>query len=546
MRDQTAQHSLRFGNQETVPRRQPFQVFVQQRLQGPQIGRHVAIGRVDDDGGPLHHMVAGEEQLFFLQQKAQVVGGVARRVDHAQRGVVASRDAVPMLRQMRRAEVGVLPRRVVGDAAPHRRAGSPRKCRRAGRVVAVGVGDEDALDAARRCQRGHGSQHDLQVVAAGSGDLGTRVDQRPALATADQVAVGARPGHRPRVGRGDAQDARRQLHHAAGPQRAVHIAAAGRVEAADFGIGPFVRQHHARAIAGDGAARHHQRHLRLRTHPGQRCGGGVVLLQIAQQLARHWQQLQATRTVQRLRRGQPHQFYRLGEVGLGLLACRRPRGEEAGVEALRAAHRGEPVRAVDKAAQVELQTRGGAELGHARLARLHANAPGLQCRQVDVAHRQQQTHFLEGLAHRSDGVVEPAQRHTQLPAGAGVVGAQAVPVGSTVACVELTTREDGGTAALVAGTLGSAQHQHLDALRAIAQQQQRCRQSRVGRRGVSGGAHLATPLLRSAAISCALKPASASTSAVCAPVSGAGRGSAAGVRSKRGAGAGCTTPPTLT
>ena len=49
-----------------------------------EIGRHVAIGRVDDGGAAVQDVVAAEQQAVFFEQQAQVVGRVAGRVDDAQ------------------------------------------------------------------------------------------------------------------------------------------------------------------------------------------------------------------------------------------------------------------------------------------------------------------------------------------------------------------------------------------------------------------------------------------------------------------------------
>jgi hypothetical protein len=46
--------------------------------------------------------------------------------------------------------------------------------------------------------------------------------------------------------------------------------------------------------------------------------------------------------------------------------------------------------------------------------------------------------------------------------------------------VQHAAGKDGGAAAQIAVALGAAQHQHFQALRAVAQQQQRCRPARVG------------------------------------------------------------------
>jgi hypothetical protein len=113
--------------------------------QRSQVGRHVAVGRVDDDGGALHHVVAGEQRLLFFQQVAQVVGRMARRVDDAQRAAGPSSRRSPCAGW----RSGAKPRPATagaGAAAPDtaRRWPAASAARRAnGRLVRVR--DEDAL-----------------------------------------------------------------------------------------------------------------------------------------------------------------------------------------------------------------------------------------------------------------------------------------------------------------------------------------------------------------------------------------------------------------
>ncbi len=55
-----------------------------QPVERRQVVAHVAVGRRDDGGAAVEHMVAAEQQAVVGQQQAQVVGGVARHVDDAQ------------------------------------------------------------------------------------------------------------------------------------------------------------------------------------------------------------------------------------------------------------------------------------------------------------------------------------------------------------------------------------------------------------------------------------------------------------------------------
>ena len=55
-----------------------------ERVQRIQVGRHVAVGRIDHRGAAVEDVVAREQQAVFQQHQAQVVGGVAGRVDDLQ------------------------------------------------------------------------------------------------------------------------------------------------------------------------------------------------------------------------------------------------------------------------------------------------------------------------------------------------------------------------------------------------------------------------------------------------------------------------------
>ena len=86
MRDDRRHRLARPRHQEAVARREPVELEIEQRAQRRDVRRHVAVGRIDDDRRRLHHVVAGEERLLLLEQVAEVVAGVAGRVDRRSDG----------------------------------------------------------------------------------------------------------------------------------------------------------------------------------------------------------------------------------------------------------------------------------------------------------------------------------------------------------------------------------------------------------------------------------------------------------------------------
>ena len=55
-----------------------------QAVQRIKVGAHIAIGWINHGGAAVEDVVAAEQQAVFEQQQAQVVGGMARGVDHHQ------------------------------------------------------------------------------------------------------------------------------------------------------------------------------------------------------------------------------------------------------------------------------------------------------------------------------------------------------------------------------------------------------------------------------------------------------------------------------
>ena len=85
----------------------------------------VAVGRADDDGRAVHHVVAGQQQRMLLDQPAEVVGRVARRVQRTQgEGRTARRRS----RAQRHGEEPALAHALVGrEALGRAEADEPRR-----------------------------------------------------------------------------------------------------------------------------------------------------------------------------------------------------------------------------------------------------------------------------------------------------------------------------------------------------------------------------------------------------------------------------------
>ena len=187
MRDDPPDLAMRRADQVAVPRRDDRDVARQQRFERGEVGAHVAVGRIDDHRRALHHVIAGEQHLRFLEQVAQVVGRVPRRVQRAQRD---ARDAQPLV--VRGHESGakswscVSPRR--RRQADDLRAGRRLQRARRGRMVAVRVRAEDPANAAAAARD---DRRDVRI------DRRPRIDHRE-LVAADQIGVGSRSGHHAR------------------------------------------------------------------------------------------------------------------------------------------------------------------------------------------------------------------------------------------------------------------------------------------------------------------------------------------------------------
>ena len=174
----------------------------------------VAVGRADHHGRAVHHMVAGQQGPALLEEPTQVIRGMPRSVDRLQGEAPVAAPSPP-------GSVNVQPPpHAAGPGRSPRPGRSPPPGRRwprpgaaaPGRVVEVGVGDQYPAERPAAPPR---------QPAAPPGDPRRpgRGRSRPVRDRADQVAVGARSGHEPGVGRGQADEIRGQLHRLPGHRR---------------------------------------------------------------------------------------------------------------------------------------------------------------------------------------------------------------------------------------------------------------------------------------------------------------------------------------
>ena len=188
-------------------------------LQRVHVVAHRAVGRRHDRGRPAHDVVAGKHHARILQRERHVVRGVAGRGHGFERPAVAAHH-VAVGQRVIGAEVGVVARlharRLAGIERARRavralgidgRAGRGLDGGRRGRMVAMGVGDEDV----RHGLAAHRIEHRLDVVLV----LRTRIDDRD-LAAPEDVAERALEGERPGIVGDDAAHARHDLLGAAG------------------------------------------------------------------------------------------------------------------------------------------------------------------------------------------------------------------------------------------------------------------------------------------------------------------------------------------
>ena len=180
---------------------------------------HGAVGRRHDGGRPAHDVIAGENQIGFLERERHVVGGVSRRGQRFKRPAVAAHGLAIGERDVG-AEIHVGGSVEAARLADMQRPGEPVRAfgenfcagrrldlghRR--RMVAMGVGDEDVRHglAAHRIEQ----RRDMGVVVRAG------IEDRH-LAAADDVADRALEGERARIVGGHRAHQRRHLFHRVG------------------------------------------------------------------------------------------------------------------------------------------------------------------------------------------------------------------------------------------------------------------------------------------------------------------------------------------
>ena len=188
-----------------------------QNIQGVQVICHVAVRRVNDGGASVQNVVARKQNAVLAQQQADVVGGMAWRVNHLQRmafctsvcGAGVQRQGFPVVKSAIRNKLAVGPRRGRRGHSPDgRRISACLNAQRlqgqsARRVVCMRMGANNSDDVAARAIRVcAGLPKPLDVVGIG----GTGVDHDVAGERfAHHIAVGSRARHETGVGSGQAQ-----------------------------------------------------------------------------------------------------------------------------------------------------------------------------------------------------------------------------------------------------------------------------------------------------------------------------------------------------
>ncbi len=192
---------------------QKQRILPQQKLveRGHEVS-HGAIRRRDDRGGPGHDMIGGKQNAGTIKREGAVVGGVARRMESCDLPAIALKALTIAKRNVgHETDVGALGKGV-GFAGVKRtrspmrpfghgqRTGFSLQTARQGRVIAVGVADQDMADTPVT-DRPH-QRLEMRIV------FRSGVQHGDGLAGADDVAVGAVKGEGRGVVAGQALNAR--------------------------------------------------------------------------------------------------------------------------------------------------------------------------------------------------------------------------------------------------------------------------------------------------------------------------------------------------
>ena len=191
-----------FGNLGAVAGEIELLIAADQPVERGHVVRHRAVRRRHDGGRPAHDVIADEQRITLAPGERHVVGGVTRRRHRLDRPAVAF-DHVAVADFDVRLEVAVgaglrrhrlaleiRPRRPMRPFGIDGGAGRLLDQRRAGRMILVGVGDQDVRD---------GLAFDGVQQRIGMGLVRrARIDDRD-LAATDDVADGAGESERRRI-----------------------------------------------------------------------------------------------------------------------------------------------------------------------------------------------------------------------------------------------------------------------------------------------------------------------------------------------------------
>ena len=306
-------------------------------------------------------MVAGKQHPLLFEQVAQVIGCMPGSVEHGERRVLVDGEALAVGQDAIGLEGRILILGIAGDAAQHLGSGALPQFVGRGRMVLVGVRDQDPADRARRRL-----QNSLDVRC----EAGARIDDRPFVArpAAHQIGVGARAGHHAAVVGADPDHPIGQAHRAARHDGIRGRAMTLRIELADLGPGEVIGGDRVHAFRSVGNARHGQRDRSRRAGMRHHLGGRGEAGQGLERVSGGIEQLEGFAACDRIGRREPELLDQFDLVMGRLLFGGRDRKEEPGIPALGADRRSDPAAEVREAVGGQRQAEVAAELGHGGFA----------------------------------------------------------------------------------------------------------------------------------------------------------------------------------
>ena len=199
MFDQARRFGMRIVYQVTMPRRQNSDLEIEQSPQRLQVRSHIPIGRSDDDGRALHHMITGEQHPGLGQQEAEMIGRVTGSVYGAQ-GEAVELDCVAVSQRLIQHQLDVVFPARRRRSCPHFchrgdfRARGFLQCRGGRGMIEMGMRAQNPTNPPRA-----GVQNRPNMGRV----LGPRINDRE-LPLADEISIGAGTGHDSRIRRNEA------------------------------------------------------------------------------------------------------------------------------------------------------------------------------------------------------------------------------------------------------------------------------------------------------------------------------------------------------